>query len=193
MSHAIYQTSAIILKTKNMRESNKLIVLYTERFGLIYASMQSVRELKSKMRFHTNILSFVTVDLVQGRDIWRITGIHEHISSLDFVRNFFYTFIHRISTLLLRLSQGEEVNEKIWKDILELYKNLPQSDINEQEYEIIEIISIARILHALGYWDGTQACILSDNLLNRELFDEVTQNKIQYINLINQGIKDSQL
>ena len=65
-----------------MRESNKLVVLYTREFGLIYASTQSIRELKSKMRFHTNALSLVDVDVIRGRDIWKITGIHENISSL---------------------------------------------------------------------------------------------------------------
>jgi len=35
MSHAIYQTKAVILSSKNMRESNKLLVFLTEKFGLI--------------------------------------------------------------------------------------------------------------------------------------------------------------
>jgi len=191
MSHAIYQTPAIILKTKNMRESNKLVVLYTERFGLIYTTMQSIRELKSKMKYHTNTLSLVTVDVVRGRDIWRITGIHEDISSLSFVENEFYTFIHRIAVLLLRMSQGEESHREIWNDLHSLYKNI--DTIDSQNYEAVEIITIARMLYFLGYWDGTQSCITSHTIFNNELFDEVIKNKLEYIKLINQGIIDSQL
>jgi recombinational DNA repair protein (RecF pathway) len=192
MSHAMYQTSAVILKTKNMRESNKLVVLYTERFGLIYATMQSVRELKSKMKYHVNTLSLVTVDIVQGRDIWRITGIHEQQSSLGFVGTPFYTFLHNISVFLLRLSQGEETNQELWNDLKSLYE-YDKETLALKDYKIIEIITIARLLFYLGYWDGTQNVIQSDSIFSIKNREDVAGNISLYIRYINQGIKDSQL
>lgn len=192
MSHAIYQTSAIILKTKNMRESNKLVVLYTERFGLVYAVTQSIRELKSKMKFHTQTLSLVTVDLVRGRDIWRITGIHEKKSALSFVETQFYPFIHRISVLLLRMSQGEEPHKEVWDDVQSLFDK-DMETFSTDNYEALEIIVIGRMLYFLGYWNGIQDFIKSKDIFDENNFNEVMSNKKKYIHLINQGIIDSQL
>jgi len=190
MSHAIYQTSAIILKTKNMRESNKLLVLYTEKFGLIYCVTQSVRELKSKMRYHTNRYSLVTVDVVEGRDIWRITGIHENISSLSFAGGLWYELLSNFSQLIRRLCSGEEPNREIWQNIEYLYCNY--TDINASNYSYYEIIFTIRLLHHLGYWDG------KEDFLNRldyhqGYFDSIESHKISLITNINQRIHDTQL
>src|SRR5690606_33112169 len=100
MSHAIYQTPALILKTKNMREANKLIILYTRQFGLLFVSSQSIRVLSSKMRFHTSSLSLVDVDLVEGRDIWKLTGIHENISALTLAGTSWYDLSSNIARVI---------------------------------------------------------------------------------------------
>lgn len=194
MSHAIYQTKAIILKTKNMRESNKLLVLYTERFGVIYAAMQSVRELKSKMKYHSNTLSLVTVDLVRGRDIWRITGIHEQYSSLVFAVQESYPLLHRFAVLLLRLCRGEDAHQQVWDDILALYTYTQENEtLNTETFAALEIIFVARLLYFLGYWDSEESFIITENPCDTELFSIVLNNKKKYIQRINQGIVDSQL
>ncbi len=194
MSHAIYQTPAIILKTKNMRESNKLIILYTERFGLIYASTQSIRELKSKMRFHTNTLSLVTVDLVRGRDIWKITGIHEEHSSLQFAGTSWYELADTVSGVLLRLCNGEEAHEKLWQDIRALYALIKKHQEGTSEsHDVIEIIMLGRTLYHLGYWEGEEQSIHSTVPFNPENYQEVVGNKKIFVQKINQGINRSQL
>ena len=133
MSHAIYQTSAIILRTKNMRESNKILTLYTQRFGLIYATLQSVRKETSKMKFHTQLYSLVVVDVVRGRDIWRITGIHEKYSSFSFLESPWYVLIDRIGSTTLRLCRGEEPEPQLWNDYELLYQYVAEGN----EYESV--------------------------------------------------------
>jgi recombinational DNA repair protein (RecF pathway) len=190
MSHAIYQTSAIILKTKNMRESNKLLVLYTEKFGLVYCVTQSVRELKSKMRYHTNRYSLVTVDLVQGRDIWRMTGIHENVSSLGFAGTLWYELLSNFTQLINRLCSGEESSHEIWQNIEYLYKN--HHDINESNHVYYEIIFTIRLLQNLGYWDGKEDFLQGFDY-RQDCFDSIENNKIHLIGRINQRIHDTQL
>lgn len=190
MAHAIYQTSAIILTTKNMRESNKLIVLYTEKFGLIYCVMQSVRELKSKMRYHSNRYSLVTVDLVQGRDIWRIIGIHEDISALTFAGSLWYELIVKFSALIIRLSSSEEAHDELWQNFEYLYRN--KDSINDENQEYYEIIFTMRTLSVLGYWDGRESLLQSLEYKD-EFFDYVQKNKNTIIQTINQRLHESQL
>jgi len=194
MSHAIYQTSALILTTKNMRESNKLLTLYTERFGIIYASTQSIRALKSKMRFHTHALSLVDVDLVRGRDIWKLTGIHEKKPAFNFVGTDAYTLIYNMSALLRRLCNGEESHDEIWKDIEQMYNFLDLKETHSPEFfEIIEIVFVARLLYQLGYWEGEQEFLHIKNPFNKEIIEKLDVNTSYLINRINEGIQSSQL
>ncbi|MFT6361325.1 MAG: DNA repair protein RecO [Candidatus Paceibacteria bacterium] len=193
MSHAIYQTPALILKTKNMRESNKLLTLYTERFGIVYASTQSIRALKSKMRFHTNALSLVNVDLVRGRDIWKLTGIHENMSSFNFVGTDAYLLLHKISALIRRLCNGEEAHDEIWTDIGNLYRYLDEGTSSEINFELIEIIFVVRLLYQLGYWEGEETFLSITNPFINEIIETLEVNKPYLIQRINEGIGSSQL
>jgi recombinational DNA repair protein (RecF pathway) len=190
MSHAVYQTPAIILKTKNMRESNKLVILYTEKFGLIYCITQSIRELKSKMRYHTNLYSLVMVDVVQGRDIWRITGIYEDCSSLTFAGSLWYELIAKFSQLLNRLCSSQEAHPEVWQDLESLYRQHETIKAENQDY--FEIIFSVRILFHLGYWDGKEP-FLSHHPYSPEYFDYIDEHKKELITLINQRILDTQL
>ena len=190
MSHAIYQTQALILKTKNMRESNKLVYLYTQKFGLIYASMQSLRELKSKMRYHVHPYSLVDVDLVSGRNIWRITGIHEKESAFDLVDTPWYRLVSLVSDTLIRLCVGEEQNQILWENVALFLDNLKGNEEHKNEYEIIMMV---RILHALGYWNEDDAFLIEANPYRDEIFSQVRKNSMEYITKINNSLHDSQL
>lgn len=189
MSHAIYQTQALILKTKNMRESNKLIYLYTEKFGLIYASMQSVRELRSKMRYHVHPYSLVEVDLVSGRNIWRVTGVHELKSSFNIVGTPWYGLVSLVSDTLIRLCAGEEENKLLWNEIILFLGNFEFED-KLIEYEIIIMV---RILYVLGYWSEVGVILKSENPYNNNVFFYINENKTKYIKQINESLYDSQL
>lgn len=191
MSHAIYQTPALILKTKNTRESNKLVYLYTKKFGLIYANMQSLREMKSKMRYHLHPYSLVDVDLVSGRSIWRITGIHEKESAFNLVKTPWYRLVSLISDTLVRLCTGEEENELLWRDIILFFENLNVK--NEKFMEEYEIIMMVRVLHALGYWNSDDLILKEENPYLEVFFKHVKENQKKYIKKINESFINSQL
>lgn len=190
MAHAIYQTQAIILRVKNMRESNKLVTLYTERFGLIYASLQSVRSLSSKMRFHTNIHSLVTVDLVEGRDVWRITGVHEQISTFSFIESSWYPLIVRLSSIILRLCRGQEAEQALWQDIQDLYSLFTQQPKRVSETEVAFIL---RMLNVLGYWDDSTQVLLTGDLYSAILHPDLANNKSILIKSINTRLQETDL
>lgn len=191
MSHAIYQTPALILKTKNTHESNKLVYLYTQKFGLVYASMQSLRELRSKMRYHIHPYSLVDVDLVSGKNIWRITGVHENRSSFELVDSPWYRLVSLVSDMITRLCIGEEVNEHLWNDLALFFDNLKKE--NEDYLDAYEIIIIVRILDSLGYWDTRGIILESKNPYNHRVFEYINFHYNHYIQKINEALHSSQL
>lgn len=194
MSHAIYQTPALILKTKNMREANKLIILYTREFGLLFVSSQSIRVLSSKMRFHTSSLSLVDVDLVEGRDIWKLTGIHENISALTLAGTSWYDLSSNIARVIMRLCKGEESNLALWEDIQSLYSYMTDyPEPSAKDRKILEIIIVVRILYHLGYWQGDDEITQTGNFFDTSIHTYVETHRKKLISGIHDAFEESQL
>lgn len=164
--------------------------MYTEKFGLIYTAFQSVRELRSKMRFHTHKLSFVTVDLVRGKDIWRVTGIHEDTPVFDYVDTPWFVLLDNLAQLLQRLCAGEDPQSDLWGQLSIIKKQLQKT---VEPATGTEILLVARILYYLGYWNGNEKYICIDTEYTPEILSWVQTHKTSLVQLINQGIKDSQL
>src|SRR6476646_175067 len=72
--HHIYHTEGIILSSRNYGEAGKYYSIFTRDLGMIYATASGVRKLSSKLRFVLQDFVYVKVDLVQGKDFWRITS-----------------------------------------------------------------------------------------------------------------------
>ncbi len=68
-------TKAFILNEYEQGESDKVYKLFTKDFGVIFALAKSVRKLESKLRFHLEKTKLVSVTLVKGKEIWRLTGV----------------------------------------------------------------------------------------------------------------------
>ena len=71
--HHIHHTEAFVLGSSPKGEDSKLLRLYTRELGLVYAHAQAVRKLSSKLRFTLQDFSRASVDLVRGKEIWRVT------------------------------------------------------------------------------------------------------------------------
>jgi DNA repair protein RecO (recombination protein O) len=72
--HHIHHTEAIILGSKNYGEAGRYYFLFTKDMGLVYASAIGVRKMSSKLRFILQDLSYIKVDLIEGKDFWKITS-----------------------------------------------------------------------------------------------------------------------
>jgi len=148
MSHTIYTTEGLILKSTNIGEANKFFYIFTAEFGLVKATAQSVRHLKSKLRFSLEDYSFGLVSLVRGREIWRITSAEKKIKIKETEK---FLLISRIFSLLLRLLHGEEKNEYLFASLRAGYIFLAENNLTADELANFECILALRILSALGY------------------------------------------
>ena len=72
--HHMYHTEGIILGSRNYDEAGKYYSIFTRDLGMIQASAQGVRKMSSKLRFILQDYSYVKVDLVKGKDFWRVTS-----------------------------------------------------------------------------------------------------------------------
>jgi recombinational DNA repair protein (RecF pathway) len=140
--HHIYTTPAFIVHSSPHGEAGKFLLLFTRDFGMIGAVAQGIRLTQSKLRYHTQNFSFCTASLVRGKEVWRLTGASEiEEKSVGGILHI------KILKLLKRLLQGEDKNEFLFDIVKELYR----FDIKEGDYEIVECITVLRILNSLGY------------------------------------------
>jgi DNA repair protein RecO (recombination protein O) len=192
--HHIYHTEGIILESKNYGEAGKYYFLLTRDLGMIYASAQGVRKLSSKLRFILQDFSYVKVDLVRGKDFWRITSASktdrlENLSKNPFTLKIFAN----ISRLLKRLLAGEAPNEILFLDLLNGLDFLEKSRL-ENEFENIEAIIVLRILNNLGYLGGDQA--IKDMIkspFEDNLVFEARKSRRKILSEINKSIRETHL
>lgn len=193
--HNIYTTKAIIIKSISIGEANKLYFLFTEDFGLIKATAQGIRLVKSKLKGHLQDFYLSKVSFVKGKELWRITS-SEVIFQNNFIKdkNKIY-IIKNIFYILLRLIHGEEKSQNLYDCIEKLYLFLLNNNITDENTRNIESIIVLRILNNLGYLKKTE--LFSDFCNNNEIDFEILKNfsqiRAKAILEINSTLKETHL
>jgi recombinational DNA repair protein (RecF pathway) len=157
-----YQTDALVLKSSEQGEADKVCALYTHDFGLVYARASAVRAEGSRMRYALQNYSCARVVLVRGRRAWRLAGASATRNCSGGPETI--AAFARISELVLRLVAGEEKNEYLFAALAEAHAALMQTQCSA--WATIEIVCVARVLYALGY--------LSAEALQTTLFTHTT-------------------
>jgi len=193
--HHIYHTHGFILSSRNMGEANKMLTIYTREMGLVRAAAQGIRLNKSKLRFTLQDFSYVNVDLVRGKEIWRVTSA-KHISSFPMARCSTPSLIlmTRVTKLLERLCTGESPSETIFDDFIQALYLLDCDFVSSASREALELHLVLRIMNSLGYIGDSE--ILSKYLCSS--FDEsktatLLKERQSIIAHINKALNESQL
>ncbi len=152
MSHHIYNTKCFIIDSSPSGESDKIINIYTEDFGLIRSVAKGVREMKSKLRYSLQEATYGTVALVRGREIWRVTNASKEISLFN--RGLNPSGRRALASLLkfvARFAPGEGKNSDIFEILKTVSGFVFRNHLKTEEVEIIELIARIRIMNELGY------------------------------------------
>ena len=153
--YRIYHTEAFVLGSRPKGEDSKILILYTRELGLIYAHAQGIRKISSKLRFTLQDFSHARVDLVRGKEVWRVTTASPLVSHKTVCHSpIAERIVARITSLVMRLVTGEESNEEVFSAMMRAYDLLAVPH-DAAQYRVIELLSVARILVALGYLSRT--------------------------------------
>lgn len=154
MTHHIYHTRGIILGSVSTRESNKYYKIFTEELGLVGAMAQAVRKHTSKLRYTLQDFSWINVDLVRGREVWRITSAIAEGDENTSQREIFpenRVLLARVCALVARLVHGEEQNTVLFKELSDITEFLKKEPIPLPLHTSFETLATMRILAYLGY------------------------------------------
>jgi len=197
--HHIYHTEGIILGSKNYGETGKYYSIFTRDLGIIYAGAQGVRKMSSKLRFILQDFAYVKIDLVQGKDFWRVTsasktnaleGLTKNSGTLEVVSN--------VANLLKRLLAGVEKNERLFADLISglsiLENKTAKRTAHAGDLQNIEAIIVLRILDNLGYIGGNETLQnLVKSPFEENLIFEVSKSRLQVLRQINKALRETHL
>ena len=193
--HHIYHTHGFIVSSRNTGEANKMLTIYTREMGLVRAAVQGVRLHKSKLRFALQDFSYVNVDLVRGKEVWRVTSA-KNISSFVLARSdkASVVIMMRVASLLDRFFGVESPNEDVFDDIIQSFHLLDNDDVSPSTKEALEIHLVLRIMNSLGYIGDSE--ILSKYLSSPFSVDKtemLLKERQSIIAHINKALVESQL
>ncbi len=192
--HHIYHTEGIILGSKNFGETGRYYSIFTKDLGMIYASAQGVRKMSSKLRFVLQDFAYVKVDLVQGKDFWRVTSATKTnmLEQITKQPENFAVFAN-VARLLKRLLAGVEPNPELFNDLLSGLFVLEKST-TEEEIRNIEMMIVLRMLNNLGYIGGSDALQrLVKSPLEADLVFEISKQRSHVLSVINKTLKETHL
>lgn len=190
MSRDLHQVVGLILSGQPLGESNRLFLIFTRELGLIKATAQSVRESKSKLRAYLQVGRVVKLDLVRGREFWRITGV---VAS----ENFFPAYgpgreaLSRVIKLIIRMLPPEEPNVELYDDLASASELLAVTE----NLVATETLLVLRVLHSLGYFDSSPEFdnFTVDQSLTPALVQQFLPVRRSATKLINDALAESHL
>jgi DNA repair protein RecO (recombination protein O) len=151
-----YQTEAIIIKKTKLGEADRILTLLTPHLGKIQAVAKGVRQPKSKMAGHLELLTHSQVQLTKGRNLDTISGcqtIHSFLplkNDLDLTACGLY-----ITELTSQFTTEDQEQYDIFTLLLTTLERLCETtnrDIVLRHFEL-------QLLTAAGYRPQLQRCV----------------------------------
>lgn len=192
--HHIYHTEGIILDSRNFGEAGRYYSIFTRDLGMIFASAQGVRKMSSKLRFVLQDFAYIKIDLVKGKDIWRVTSASKtnELENLSRKPEILKVLVN-ISRLLKRLLAGEETNPDLFADLLAGFSVLEKAK-EFSEIHNIEAIIVLRMLNNLGYIGGGDAFSgFTNSPFEKDLIFEAGKSRLKILNEINKALRETHL
>lgn len=167
-----YVTDAINLKSYNLNDADKIIVMYTKQNGLVKGVAKGVKKTKSKLGARMDLLVANTLQLIKGRSMDTIIQA-QTIDSFKKTREDFDKLMYSsyISELVVNIGEG---SENVSKDIYELlYKALHKIEVAKNKKDIlISVIKFQlKLLLIIGFCVELDSCLCcGKRILDENMF-----------------------
>jgi DNA repair protein RecO (recombination protein O) len=143
------KTEAIILKSADSNEVDRLLTVYSEKLGKVNVSAKGVKKLESKLRYSIEPITHTQMILVEGKNFLilkdsvildQFLGIKKNPEKMKISR--------KIAELVNEAIVGEEKDEGIWKLVLFTLKSI---DRDKTSLESVVTDFQKNLIKLLGY------------------------------------------
>ncbi|MGV8983202.1 DNA repair protein RecO [Clostridium sp.] len=154
---SILKTRAIVIKTQEFKESDKLVWLFTEDFGKITAIAKGARKNKSKYVSSTLPCCYAEFVLFKGRNLYTINEVTIIDSFQQLLRNLeTITYASYFNELIDIAMENEEVNKQLFKELVTSFYFI-KNDV--MDIEVLARAFETKVLRATGYELNFNQCV----------------------------------
>lgn len=165
-----FETEGIILKTYSLAEADKIVLILTEKFGLIRGVAKGAKRLKSKFGGNLEPFSVVTADIYQKeeRELVSIRGIELEKSYFTQASNpLVLQKMAYLSELLIEFSPPHDPNVRVYKMAKVCFDAIIE---NPEMIELMVLYFEFWILSLGGYLPDWEKCnVCASNFSEREV------------------------
>ena len=146
---SVFETKAVIIKTQDYRENDKLVWLYTEDLGKITAIVRGAKKSKSKFLSLTLPLCYGEYMVYKGKNLYTlqegkiINSFQGLLNNLDKL-----TYSSYLCELIDIACEENEVNKSLFKNLV---MTLYLLNTDALDYELLIRAFELRLLKATGY------------------------------------------
>lgn len=162
------KVKALVLKSLDYKEKDKLLDLFSLEKGKITASLRGVRSPKAKLKFASEILNFCEYCLVCRNDKYTITNASQITSFFSIAKNYkAYLIACVILEILNKVLKPEEENAEILLLTLKIFNLLQQVNVNS---ELVLLKFYLEILNLMGFKLEFNNCLNCSKKLEKEIY-----------------------
>jgi len=152
----VYSTAAIVLRSRKLGETDRVLTLYSANLGKVEAVAKGVRKAKSRLAGHVEPMTQATFQMAKGRSLDVVTQV-ETIESFQAVRD----DLERLSRglyaceLVDKFTEPHAENFTLYRSLLDTLRRLASGDDIETPLRYYEMSLLAE----LGYQPELEACV----------------------------------
>lgn len=175
------RTSGIVLQKKEIRENDRIYVIYTNDLGKIEAVARGSRKILSKLAPHLEPPIFSDLMIAKGKQLDKIAGADE-INAYPKIR----ADLERIQLVfscfdkLNGLTKFNARDQKIWmllEKFLEICEDTSK-DVFVEKKEILECAFLIKLLAFLGYRPEFKKCVFCGRENSEKWFFDILKGGI---------------
>jgi DNA repair protein RecO (recombination protein O) len=148
-----YRTQGLILKKEDRGEADQLFTTFTRDFGKLEILGKAIRKITSKLRSGAEIFFLSEIEFIQGKAqktltdailIDKFENLRKDLKKLKIA--------YKISEVFDNLIRGQELDEKIWHLLTEVFKKLNNCQIVKlSNCQLLFYYFLWNLVSILGY------------------------------------------
>ena len=167
-----YVTDAINLKSYNLNDADKIMVMYSKENGLIKGVAKGIKKPKSKLGARMDLLVANTLQLLKGRSMDTIvqaqTINHFRKTREDYDKLVYSSYI---SEVVMNFGEGSESASKEIYELLYKALNKISDSVEKKDMMIAAIKFQLKMLLIMGFCVELDTCLCcGERILNEDMF-----------------------
>lgn len=163
---ANYKTRGIVIKRTNFSESDRLLVIFSEKFGKIRAIAKGVRKPLSKLSGNIELFCLTDFVIAEGRNLDIVTSaeiekcfinLRNHLEST--------TMAYYFADIIDQMTGENESHQKIFSLLIEVLEN-----IDEKQTQILLPYFEINFLSAIGYKPELSTCVECEKKITEDSY-----------------------